>query len=101
MNGGDANFSHYFSIIERMHLMVNDIEDKTKTLSILMDLWKQVPELRLGQLIDNAIEFHNNKKPNYGTIVKLSSLNDKRLLDIVDCYVTKLFAGKGIEDIEL
>jgi len=58
-------------------------EQKKEVLDRLLQAWLQYPELRLGQLVDNAMYINRDNKPN------LFNIEDMALIEIIELFVNK------------
>lgn len=55
--------------------MIDRLQEITETLEVLKEAWLRHPDLRLGQLIDNALNsHHNNLSLFYISDVKMQHL---------------------------
>lgn len=57
----------------------------TQTLDTILDIWMQFPELRLGQLLDNAIEWRD-KNPD----TNMFYVEDEHLLEALRAFKEEL-----------
>ena len=58
-------------------------EQKKEVLDRLLQAWIDCPEMRLGQLVDNAMYINRDNKPN------LFNIEDMALIEIIELFVNK------------